>query len=619
MEEIKGHIRTWADIEALEDGLTEAEEKLIEAARAGETCVLGLEVPPEVTEGNPDGTVHIRAPVLRYVLLGGCDAKKTDPAGVSIFGAHVTGELDVSNLKLTGEMFIVNSRFDEELRMGLTKVKVLILNDSHLTSGLWAQGLDAEGNVFLHGISTEASVELNSAIIGGQLDCTDASFCAEKGEALNAQRITTKESVLLRGITAEVGVAVNGANIGGQLDCTRATFNAKEGNALNAQGITTKADLFLRGIAAKATVDVNGANIGGQLDCEGATFNAKEGHALSAQGITTKEDVFLTGITAEAKVDLNGASIGGQLSCIGATFNAKEGDALNALGLTIGRELVWRGVTTPHAALEFRDAHAAVLVDDETSWPAGGRTYLDGFTYGRIIEAATDAETRLKWIAKSERPGRFVPQPYTHLAKVLREKGHERDAREILIGRERRHSWHRRQKFRVALDGTVSTGLKSVWYDLRRFLPWAWDSAARLGAGYGYKPFRTVLVIAALVCSTWLFSAKAYHAGDFAPNSAVVQLSDEWVFLAETARNPAADWSAETAAGRDWETFNGLIYAADVVVPIINFGQTEAWAPSTTRGGWGWHLWWFKSVMALAGWIITAIGAAAITGIIRRE
>ncbi|WP_299554191.1 hypothetical protein [uncultured Tateyamaria sp.] len=78
------------------------------------------------------------------------------------------------------------------------------------------------------------------------------------------------------------------------------------------------------------------------------------------------------------------------------------------------------------------------------------------------------------------------------------------------------------------------------------------------------------------------------------------------------------EWKA-VAPGRDWETFNRYAYGFDVVIPIIDFGQTDAWAPSTNRGLWGWHLWWGRWVLSVMGWIVTALGAAAITGIIRRE
>ena len=69
----------------------------------------------------------------------------------------------------------------------------------------------------------------------------------------------------------------------------------------------------------------------------------------------------------------------------------------------------------------------------------------------------------------------------------------------------------------------------------------------------------------------------------------------------------------------DWDSFNALGYAADLVIPILDLGQESAWAPSKDRGAWGFHLWWGRWVFAAMGWIITALGAAAVTGIIQRD
>ena len=57
----------------------------------------------------------------------------------------------------------------------------------------------------------------------------------------------------------------------------------------------------------------------------------------------------------------------------------------------------------------------------------------------------------------------------------------------------------------------------------------------------------------------------------------------------------------------------------DLVVPIVSLGQEAAWAPSTTRGPWGWWLWGARWWLISLGWIVTAIGAAAVTGVIRRD
>jgi hypothetical protein len=55
------------------------------------------------------------------------------------------------------------------------------------------------------------------------------------------------------------------------------------------------------------------------------------------------------------------------------------------------------------------------------------------------------------------------------------------------------------------------------------------------------------------------------------------------------------------------------------VVPILDLGQTDAWAPSKDRGPWGWWLWWMRWVLAAAGWVVTGLGVAAVTGVMQRN
>ena len=63
--------------------------------------------------------------------------------------------------------------------------------------------------------------------------------------------------------------------------------------------------------------------------------------------------------------------------------------------------------------------------------------------------------------------------------------------------------------------------------------------------------------------------------------------------------NPAVAWGEATEAGQDYETFQPFVWAADVFVPLIDFGQENAWAPSTTRSGWGTSLWAGRWVVKL--------------------
>ncbi|WP_299952642.1 hypothetical protein, partial [uncultured Roseobacter sp.] len=280
-------IRTRADIDDLLDGPTPAEEKLLAACLAGEPCHLGYKVP---AQGAPDPQVHIRADVLRYLITGGCEAHPVANWGVALYGARITGTLDLRLATAQGVTGLIRCRFDEPIEALQAKLQLLNL-DSSTFPALNAQGVQVTGSVYLRDITAEATVAINSATIGGQLSCTGATFNATSGDALNAQGAQVTGDIFLRNITTEATIDVSGATIGGQLGCDGATFNATAGHALNAEGAQITGDIFLRNFTAEATVSISGATIGGQLDCDGATFNATAGHALNAEGAQITGDI----------------------------------------------------------------------------------------------------------------------------------------------------------------------------------------------------------------------------------------------------------------------------------------------------------------------------------------
>ena len=282
--------------------------------------------------------------------------------------------------------------------------------------------------------------------------------------------------------------------------------------------------------------------------------------------------------------------------------------------------LIWRGVTVAKGKLDFSNAHTSVLSDDESSWPSGGRVNLNGMTYDTIIGGPLDAKSRLAWLDKgSNWGGKFTPQPYTQLAKVLRAMGHDSDARQILEKREerlvkiQRHVWWRPKK------QTGRNYLTALFYDILALLHWFIpDRLFKVFIGYGHAPFRSLWILALLIFLTIIPAHYAWVEGSFAPNSAIIQESQGWKEH-QSKDNPAKSWSDKGAPGQDWETFSAFAYGLDVVIPIINFGQTEAWAPSTNREWSGKHLYWMRWALGALGWIVTALGAAAITGVIRRD
>jgi hypothetical protein len=192
--------------------------------------------------------------------------------------------------------------------------------------------------------------------------------------------------------------------------------------------------------------------------------------------------------------------------------------------------------------------------------------------------------------------------------------GHERDAKAVQIARYWKTAAFERKRRQAAARN-------KPWAWLLNRIDWLSNILLRGLTGYGYEPLRSLGALGLLFLAATALAHFAWEEGSMAPNSGVLLTSEGWRAYAEAPdiANPADAWSDADGPGRDWESFNRYAYAADVVIPIIEFGQTDAWAPSTTRGPVGWHLWWARWALSVAGWVVTALGAAAVTGIIRRD
>lgn len=203
---------------------------------------------------------------------------------------------------------------------------------------------------------------------------------------------------------------------------------------LRADRLVTKGGIFLRdGFHATGRVRLSGADIAGNLSLVDARLAHDGEVALTTDGATIKGNVFLGGgFHATGEVRLVGATVGRTLDCQGGRFENPQGVAIMAQELRVEGGLLLRGLERPIEGRVVLDhARIGVLVDDAETWPAPGLLSLDGFVFAAIDESApTDSRTRLAWL-RLQPEGAFWPQPYEQLAKVLRQMGHERDAREI--------------------------------------------------------------------------------------------------------------------------------------------------------------------------------------------
>ena len=387
---------------------TVAEYKLIEATAHGDIADFrtGDEEEDDPAKADNWGDERtIRAEVIFALLVEGRPDWPVHPQGVWVFGAEIMGHLDLSDAELAAPLYLIGCR---------------------LTSPLALQGCRAK------------TLHLSGSQVAG----------------ITGDRLIVVGSLHLRNsFTAKSEVRLLGATVGGDLDCSEARFQNDEGDALMADGINVKGNVFLKNCTAKGKVRFVGATVGGSFSCQEATFENSDGTALSSDGLATKAGVNLTRCTAMGEVRFVGATIGADFDCSGAKFSRPDHDALTLERLNVDKTLWLTFAEPPVGRLNLAHASAGQLVDSRETWPAAGQLILDGFEFGAFTTSAPVGwQDRLRWLKLQLEPhlkADFKPQPWEQVIAVLRRMGHDADARKIAIAKQ---------------DALLKSGLRSRWW-----------------------------------------------------------------------------------------------------------------------------------------------------------
>ncbi len=192
----------------------------------------------------------------------------------------------------------------------------------------------------------------------------------------------------------------------------------------------------------------------------------------------------------------------------------------------------------------------------------------------------------------------YVTQPYTQLSSVYRAIGQDEQANRVLVARAERL-------------GELSAPLSAhgIWY---RYI-------GRL-IGYGYEPFRAVRIGIAIV----LLGAVVFAIGYRRNLMAETKLAEQVISQQEEPR----------LVSITYPRFNPLVYSLDVFLPFVDLQQLCYWLPGEIAGGprksrnclmhiGPWTLRWsavlrvYLWFQTLAGWTLTTLLAAAVTGIVK--
>ena len=480
---------------------------------------------------------------------------------------------------------------DVTLRASLLRQLLLEQGETALNpKGLRVRGAWISGTLDLQGTDCNRDITLGNCVLEAPLNFVNARLrglhlmgCTAKG--LMGDNAHFGGSVYIRGETSMAGeLSLAGARISGDLQVCGARLVADGQDAIFAPSLRIDGSLFL----------------GNYPYADGETTLTAAG-AIFLSSVHVAHDVFLT----HTSVSLNDGAFLQQV--FDGTEEHGSDISVSLARAQVGGILYLQNNQITRGLVNLAGARVARLSDEPEGPGTAYAIRLDGFRYGDFSRH-TDISpaVRLRWLERRPPELAFTAQPYEQLALVLNRIGHRADAQTVLMRKERLlRAENRRLQERRGL----------IWA-----LMHAGDWIMRVTIGYGYRPGRAIGLAIALIVGLALFYSATWRAGDMAPGPAPILVSQGWIdVIAEGHANPAAVWSAPGAAGQDFETFNALAYAADLVIPLVNFGQETAWAPTTSRGRLGQIGWWLRWVAKALGWIVTALGAAALTGLIRKD
>ncbi|MEU8437888.1 membrane-associated oxidoreductase [Streptomyces sp. NPDC029216] len=308
-------------------------------------------------------------------------------------------------------------------------------------------------------------------------------------------------------------------------------------------------DIIADRLTVHGQLRINGATIAGQLNLDRARLINPGGIALHAETLSVGTDLRGSRLEAEGMVNLTGARIPGQLYLARARMANPDGVALRASSCSIG-EFWLRKCPPVDGIVNLRRSQLDMLYAEPGTWPPVVRT--EGLSY-RVLHPHLPAEERLPLLEREENG--YLPYSYEQLAAAYRTVGDEAGARTVQLAKLRRHRHTLPRHTRL------------------------WGLLQDVTVGYGFRPLRAAGWLLLLVLTGWI-AYGLHHPRPLKPGEA--------------------------------PDFNPVFYTIDLLLPIIGFGQEEAFAPS------GWYQ-WLSYLLIVTGWILATTTAAGVSRSLQRQ
>jgi hypothetical protein len=584
--------------------LRRGEHNVIEAVQRGSIAVLGYgdeqkQLPQYADEWGVEQ--RVRAELIRWLCADKEAISHVHSRGISISSGKIEGSLDLSFTAVAFPLSFAQCVITDRIDLEAATIKTLRLYET-LVGHIWAVGLNVQGDVaFARDFKATNGVMLDRAHIAGDLICSDGQFHNSGGAALSLFGAKIDGSVYLLNFRAEGEVNLRTTAIGGNFNCQGAHFHNPEPAehekdvppvyALAASQLQVGGSVFLRsGFEALGRIHLINAKIGRDLDCTGARLHNPGKNVLDADRIAIGADAFFrNGFQTDGKMILIDATVEGSVDFQYAKFMGSGENGVSLETAMIKRTLIWRNIQkTSETKLFLFDTTVGRFLDDRESWPEVENLSIVGFKYGRT-GGVSSPKHRREWLKRQPKKETNL-QPYEQLARVLRDSGHETEARKVAIAREdMRYRWN-------------------GWKSLGRVL---WGCLLKVTIGYGYLPRRALYWAVAAVLLGWLIFSAAYDRALFTP----------------VADGAADMYQKQHIVPPGYQTFSPFVYSLDTFLPIIDLYQESKWLPNPSQtcmvaaqtrpcGAYLRTYLWFHVII---GWALTTLAVVGFTGIIRKE
>ena len=496
-------------------------------------------------------------------------------------------------------------------------------------AALTAENASIGGAVLLrYGFVAQGAISLLGSTVDSNVECCGASLenWPEAGsrETLRLANVEIAGDVLLnRGFTSLGYVSLWGTKIGRDLDCSAATFigpspaaSARtDAGAIVATNLTVAGDVRLIGTTVLGRLDCEHIHVGGSLIWEGLRFPVEIGREPASHRYQPGRDAPARLLLSHARVgaaivarDLT-AEVDLSIDLGGASAGTLDDEGFPA-GWGVGRSKQGRFCPLNLDGFVY-DRFAHLPADEATSLGAAltgfvrwaslsGRGHSVSWALRLARRMATRLHSvlhvqrahvrqRLAWVRQQHRhANEFHPQPYRHLAKVLRAQGHYQAAREVAIA----------EQWDTPSSNWVSRALRPIW---------------GLCFGFGLSPVSATLTLAVLLAvgtgGVW-WAWKKSHVLAINYNYSMTEVTEVPVFL-----RPAKEQATAGAPQCGKHDILPVFYAMDMMLPVIALHEQEKCGVDSRPGTEMWQAFW--AIFSVIGKLATSLALLTYSGVLK--